>query len=453
MAIESKNLLVAVKSFSRGNPYPIDASSVWDDKTSADNYAKQANAYAGQIITAKVDGKYKAYVLQGSAGSYTLEPIGSDSSTTQTKEYVIVGTRPDSGQQQGVIYIDNNVGYIWDGSAWKKVFEDVSASITDFEDRIGQLETDITTKANIANPNFTGSAKLDGKDLATKEYADSIVAAAKSEVPITIDSDHPFPSTAYKAGQKYVVSEAGTYFGQDCEIGDVILIVKDYAADSAANSDAVILQANIDGAVVGPDSAVDGEIVVFSGATGKVIKSSKINMSSLSDAISKAHTHSNKTQLDSYDKTQTELLDAAAQTAQEKVDALSGTLTTAIGKKADKATTLAGYGIEDAYTQTEIDSKIETITTNLNTKVDAATVDSKIETAKGDILADAAEAASSALEDRIGGIDEETTIKQYIDTAIGTGGTDSAEAIAQAKSEAIQTAKEYTDAALAIVEF
>ena len=454
MASYNENqLLTVVKAYARSNPLPIDASSVWDDKTSADSYAKQANAYAGQIITAKVDNEYKAYILQGEAGNYTLLPLTVDASSIETKEYVIVGTRPGSGQQQGVIYIDNNVGYIWNGSEWKKVFEDVSASITDFEDRIGQLETDITTKANIANPNFTGTVKVEGKELATKEYADSIVAAAKSDVPIIIDDDHPFPSTSYKAGQKYVVAKAGEYFGQKCEIGDVILIVKDYAADGASNSDAVILQSNIDGAVTGPDSAVDGEIVVFSGATGKVIKSSKINMTSLNDAISKAHTHANKTQLDTYDKTQTELLDAAAQDAQSKVDTLSETLTTEIDKKADKSTTLAGYGITDAYTKTEIDGKLQTINTNLNTKVDSATVDSKISEAKTEFLEEAAEAASTALEARIGGIDGETTIKQYIDTAIGTGETDSAEAIAQAKAEAIQAAKDYTDAALTIVEF
>ena len=450
---DATKLIVQMKSLSRTESLPLDASSVWDDKTSADSYAKQANAYAGQIITAKVDNEYKAYILQGEAGNYTLSPLTADASSVETKEYVIVGTRPGSGQQQGVIYIDNNVGYIWNGSEWKKVFEDVSASITDFEDRIGQLETDITTKANITNPNFTGTVKVEGKELATKEYADSIVAAAKSEAPIMIDEEHPFPSTSYKAGQKYVVAKAGEYFGQKCEIGDVILIVKDYAADGAGNSDAVILQSNIDGAVTGPDSATDGEIVVFSGATGKVIKSSKINMTSLNDAISKAHTHANKTQLDTYDKTQTELLDAAAQDAQSKVDTLSETLTTEIDKKANKSTTLSGYGITDAYTKTEIDGKLQTINTNLNTKVDSATVDSKISEAKTEFLEEAAEAASTALEARIGGINKETTIKQYIDTAIGTGGTDSAEAIAQAKAEAIQAAKDYTDAALTIVEF
>lgn len=448
MAIESKDLLVAVKSFARANPLALDSSSVWDSNAEAVNYAKQPNAYGGQIISVKTpEGKYKAYVLQGENGNCTIEPLGADPSTL--KQYVVVGSRPESGQEQGVIYIEGTVGYIWDSSKWVKVFEDVSTSISDFRTRIQKLEKDINLKANIANPNFTGTAKLEGKELATKEYADSIVAAAKSEVPIVIDEDHPFPATAYKAGQKYVVGLAGTYLGQKCEVGDVILITKDYNADGASNSDGLVLQANIDGAVTGATSSVDGEIVVFSGATGKVIKSSKINMSALNDVISKVHEHANKTQLDTYNKTQTELLAEASKDAQSKVDALK----TTVDKKADKSTTLAGYGITDAYNKTEIEAKLKTINENLNTKVDAATVDSKIEVAKPEFLQEAAQASREALEQRVGNIPSETTIKEYVDTAVGTGSGDMASEIAKAKEEAIKTSKEYTNSKLAIVQF
>lgn len=433
MAIDSKNLIVALKSQSRASALPLDASSVWDSKSEADNYAKQPNAYGGQIITVKADGKFKAFVLQGENGNCVLEPLGADPSTL--KQYVVVGTRPEVGQEQGVIYIDGNAGYIWTGSAWKKIFEDVSTSITDFEKRIGKLEADMIPKLN---PEFSGTIKLNGKDVATKEYADSIVAAAKSEVPIVIDGEHPFPAEAYKAGQKYVVALAGTYLGQKCEVGDVILITKDYSAGSASNADGIILQANIDGAVTGADSSIDGEIVVFSGATGKVIKSSKINMSTLSDALAKIHEHSNKTQLDSYTKTQEELLAEINQSVQEKITG-----------KADKATTLAGYGIEDAYNKTETDAKLKTIEDNLNTKVDASTVDSKIAEAKPVFLQEAA----SAVEARIGGIETNETIKAYVDRVAGTGSADVSEQIKQAKDEAIAESKAYTDAALTIIEF
>ena len=447
MAIESKNLLVAVKAFSPANPLPLDARSLWDTKAEAENYAKQANAYGGQIITAKVDGKFKPFILQGENGNCTIEPLGADPSTV--KQYVVVGTRPESNQEQGVIYIENEKGYIWNGSAWRKVFEDVSSSITDFQKRIGKLETDITTKANIANPNFTGTAKLDGKDLATKEYADSIVAAAKSEVPIVIDADHPFPAKAYKAGQKYVVALAGTYLGQKCEVGDLILITKDYVERTASNADGLVLQANVDGAVTGADSSIDGEIVVFSGATGKVIKSSKINMTALNEAIAKAHEHANKTQLDTYDKTQTELLQTASADAQAKVAELKKT----VDGKADKSTTLAGYGIEDAYNKTEIEAKLKTITENVNTKVDAATVDSKIATAKEEILKETSTATDLAITTKVGDLGESQTVVEYVQKVVGSGGTDVAEQI----ETALTTAKSYTDkqltAAMTIKEF
>lgn len=439
-----KELLTVVKSYSRANPLAIDSTALWDSQEAASTYAKQPNAYAGQIITAKVNGKYKAFVLQGENGNCTLETVGADPSAL--KQYVIVGTRPESGQQQGVIYIDTNVGYIWDGAKWVKVFEDVSTSITDFQKRITKLESDINLKANIANANFTGTVKLEGKDLATKEYAESLVNAAKSEVPIVIDEDHPFPSEAYKAGQKYVVALAGTYLGQKCEIGDLILIVKDYNVESASNADGIVLQSNIDGAVTSADtSAIEGEIVVMSGATGKVIKSSKVNISALNEAIAKAHEHANKDKLDTYTKTQTELLNEASTDAQSKVDALKNT----VDGKADKATTLAGYGIEDAYTKTDIDGKLKVIKDNVNTKVDAATVDSKISAAKPGILSEAAQAANEALNTKVGDLGESSTVVDYVKRAVGSGSVDIADQI----NNAIKQSKAYTDGKLTITEF
>ncbi len=444
MAIDSKNLLVAVKAFAPANPLPLDSRSLWGSQGEAETYAKQPNAYAGQIITAKVNGKYKAFVLQGENGNCTLEAVGADPSAL--KQYVIVGTRPESGQQQGVIYIDTNVGYIWDGAKWVKVFEDVSTSITDFQKRITKLESDINLKANIANANFTGTVKLEGKDLATKEYAESLVNAAKSEVPIVIDEDHPFPSEAYKAGQKYVVALAGTYLGQKCEIGDLILIVKDYNVESASNADGIVLQSNIDGAVTSADpSAIEGEIVVMSGATGKVIKSSKVNISALNETIAKAHEHANKDKLDTYTKSQTELLNEASTDAQSKVDTLKNT----VDGKADKATTLAGYGIEDAYTKTDIDGKLKVIKDNVNTKVDAVTVDSKISAAKPGILSEAAQASNEALNTKVGDLGESSTVKDYVDKAVGSGGVDITDQI----NDAIKQSKAYTDEKLTIAEF
>lgn len=442
---DSTKLLVAVKAYSRGNPLALDASSVWDTYDEAQTYASSPIAYAGQLITAKTsDGTYKAYILQPTDGGYTLQDA-SGVSSSDIKEYVIVGTRPGSGQEQGVIYIDSNVGYIWNGSDWRKIFEDVSGNITDHESRIGALETVIDTKAPLASPTFTGTVTIEGNEVATQEWVNTLVAQLNTGVPGIVDgTDNAMPTTDYKAGQMWRVAAEGTYAGVACEVGDLIICLKDYAAGTASNDDFMVVQANIDGAVTGADSSVDGHIVVFDGTTGKVIKDSTVAIASLNDAIAKVHEHANKTQLDTYTQTQTELLATASSDAASKVSAAKTELEEAIALKANSA---------DVYTKTDIDSQLTTITENLNTKVDSATVDSKISEAKTTILEEAATNASEALETRIGGIPTETSIKSYIDTAVGAGGTSSADAIAAAKQEAIETSQAYTDTALTITEF
>lgn len=446
---DSTKLIVQMKALARTESMPIDSTEVWDSLAEAQSYVKEANAYAGQTIKALVNGKYKTYTLQPSGGGYTLEEVGAISQS-DLKQYVqVVESLPQSGQQQGVIYIVGTTGQIWTGSAWKVVFKEVSAQVDQLTTKVTKLEGDLAKKAPINNPVFTGKVMVGSDEVAVKSYVDGLISNLVSSAPGVVDGDHPLPADGYKAGQTWRVALAGTYAGQKCEVGDLIICIKDFNTQTN-NSDFMVVQANVDGAVTSTaTTSTVGEIVVFNAATGKVIKGSGVNISSLNDVISKAHTHANKTILDSYNKDQTQLLADAAATAQSKVDALK----TEVDKKANKATTLAGYGIADAYTEAEIDSKLKTITDNVNTKVDAATVDSKINTAKGEIETAYNKAITEKLAARVGSIPEDTDIKTYVDTAIGSGGTASAEAIAKAKQEAITASKQYTDSQLLVTEF
>ena len=246
----------------------IPLNDVFESLSDGQSYIETDEAYAGQTIKVKMeDGKYHIYILQPSDSGYILEDISN------IKEYVVIGTRPEINQEQGVIYIDNNVGYIWNGSDWKKIFEDASL-------------------------------------VATKEYVTNAIAESLNGTPGIVDNaDNPLPSSGYKAGQTWRVAEDGTYAGAECEAGDLIICVKDYNVETADNTDFMVLQANIDGAVTcSAGSTTDGNIVIFDGVTGKIIKDSNIAVSSLQDAITKSHEHTNKTQLDSYTKTQEELL-------------------------------------------------------------------------------------------------------------------------------------------------
>ena len=459
MAIESKNLLVWVKAMSRGQALPLDASEIYSTLAEAETYASSsAIAYAGQTVKALTeDGKYHTYTLQPSEAGYVLEEIGSVNESELTQYVMVVDALPESGQVEGVLYINNTDGYIWTGSSWRKVFWDVTSNLTAVDNRVTDLETDITTRAPIDNPVFSGVVKVGEDEVALKSYVEGLFANLVSAEPGIVNSTSPLPEN-YKAGQHFRVAEAGIYAGVNCEVGDLILVVKSYSEATASNDDFMVLQANIDGAVTSSaETSTIGEIVVFDSVTGKVIKGAGVQIASLNDAIAKAHEHENKAVLDTYDKTQTELLAAAKTEAEGLVTTLETAVNASLENKADKATTLAGYGITDAYTKTEIDSTITTLTENLNTKISSADVDNKIATAKTETLADAAAAASEALETRIGGIPSETTIKSYIDTAVGSGGTSSAEAIAAAKQEAIEASEAYADAqitsALTIVEF
>ena len=427
MAIDAKNLVVAAKVYSRGVALPLDASSVYESLGEAQSYATNPIAYAGQIITVKEGENYNAYILDGEAGSYTLSKVGVDPSAV--KNYVqVVSELPDTGQEQGVIYINttDSKGYIYDGSEFQVIFEDVTNEEGEsLQEQLENLETELAAKAPINNPVFTGTVTLaadptQNLEAATKQYVDRLVGGINDFTVGVVDSSTPLPATDYKVGQTFRVAEAGTYAGVECEAGDLIIVIKDYAADGASNSDFLVVQANVDGAVTGPDASTDANIVVFDGATGRKIKDSTVTIASVQNAIAKAHEHTNKEILDSFTKNETQLLgevDSKISTALENVPTNDD---------------LADYVTTETYNTKmgQLDNSISTLQTNLNTKITA-----------DDLAA------------RVGEIPAETTIKDYVDTAVGSGGADVAEQILQAKQEAIETAKTYTDTALTIVEF
>lgn len=427
MAIDSKNLVVAAKVYSRGVALPLDASSVYESLGDAQAYAKNPIAYAGQVITVKEDNKYNAYILDGEAGSYTLSKVGVDASAV--KNYVqVVSSLPGSGQEQGVIYINttDSKGYIYDGSEFQVIFEDVTNEEgQSLSEQLAAIETKFGNYAPLAGATFTGTVTLaadptQNLEAATKQYVDRLVAGINDFTVGVVDSSTPLPATDYKVGQTFRVAEAGTYAGVECEAGDLIIVIKDYATDGASNSDFLVVQANVDGAVTGPDASTDANIVVFDGATGRKIRDSTVTIASVQDAIAKAHEHTNKEILDSFTKNETQLLgevDSKISTALENVPTNDD---------------LTDYVTTETYNTKmgQLDSSISTLQTNLNTKITA-----------DDLAA------------RVGEIPAETTIKDYVDTAVGSGGADVAEQILQAKQEAIETAKTYTDTALMIVEF
>ena len=141
------------------------------------------------------------------------------------------------------------------------------------------------TKAPIDSPQFTGTptaptaaAGTSSTQIATTEFVAQAFQANDSMIfKGTIGSSGSgatvtqLPAT-HNAGWSYKVITAGTYAGKTCEVGDMIICINDRT--TASNDDWTVVQANVDGAVTGPASSVNGRVAVFNGTTGKVIKDS-----------------------------------------------------------------------------------------------------------------------------------------------------------------------------------
>lgn len=112
-------------------------------------------------------------------------------------------------------------------------------------------------------------------ELTTKQYVDNKLNAllgANDALVFKgiIDGEHPLPTTGYEVGHTYRVNTVGTYAGQKCEQGDLIICIADALSTSTPHW--TVAQTNIDGAVIGPNTSTVNAVPTFANETGKVIK-------------------------------------------------------------------------------------------------------------------------------------------------------------------------------------
>lgn len=149
------------------------------------------------------------------------------------------------------------------------------------------LQSALGGKAPLASPKLTGTptaptaaTSTNTTQIATTAFVQAAVNAkiAASDAMIykgTIGSSGATITTlpeTHSVGWTYKVVTAGTYAGVKCEIGDMIICLT--SGTTASNADWTVVQSNIDGAVTGPASSTDKHVVVFSGATGKIVADS-----------------------------------------------------------------------------------------------------------------------------------------------------------------------------------
>lgn len=147
------------------------------------------------------------------------------------------------------------------------------------------------TAENAANKDTDGTlaANSDTKypsQKAVKTYADQLIAAADAMVFKGVQDCSGNPNyPAANRGDTYRVSVAGRIGGVAgvvVEVGDVFLCLTDGTASgnqATVGANWSIAQTNIDGAVVGPVSAVSANLPTFNGVTGKIIQDSGVAIS------------------------------------------------------------------------------------------------------------------------------------------------------------------------------
>ena len=101
----------------------------------------------------------------------------------------------------------------------------------------------------------------------------------------TIIVNNQLPAT-HKQGWTYRVNTAGTYVGQKCEVGDLIICITD--GTSKNDSHWTVAQTNTDGVVSGPTSSVSGNIAAFNATNGKSIYDTGLKLSNIATS---GHTH------------------------------------------------------------------------------------------------------------------------------------------------------------------
>ncbi len=159
------------------------------------------------------------------------------------------------------------------------------------------IQNQLNAKSPVASPVFTGTPKAptaaagtNTTQIATTAFVQTAVSngIAASDAMImkgTIGTNGTVTAlpTTYKTGWTYRVVTAGTYAGQVCEIGDLIIALVDRNGSGNVNADWCVAQTNINGAITGIKSG-DAYIGVSQSGSVVTINHKDVNRANTSSA-------------------------------------------------------------------------------------------------------------------------------------------------------------------------
>lgn len=350
-------------SINRTNPLPLDKNAVFESYDAALAYAKGVLSYPGQFIAVVAE--------DGSVTGYIITVAGGDGATLQK-----LAAQTSTG--------------------------DVVADLAALTTRVGALETsvgEIRTEIGV---------KAAGETAATGiyKYVDDKVAAAtpegyagvKADVEKLVGTDKGEDGRANKTVREIASEEVAKIVNGAPEAYDTLKEVSDWISTHGTDAATMNTQINANKAAIEKlngtaetvgsvantvNAAIDGALKVdgkdkyalatdLTTANGKITaletKTAGLTDAEGADMTVKAYVDAGDAKVDAKVTALSTMIDNLGKLAakDEVAEAdLAAALKTKIDGKADKATTLAGYGIEDAYTKTGaegmVDGKIEAL--------------------------------------------------------------------------------------------
>lgn len=439
-------------SINRTNPLPLDKNAVFSTLEEAQEYAKGVLAYPGQFI---------AVVGESSVEGYIITVAGGDGATLQK----LAATTSSGDVGADLAKLTTRVGNL-EAAVGKAAAGEVAA--TGLFKAVDDINAEIGDK-KVGDAAATGIYKYVDDTVAGAKPADYESYKGKVDKLVGTDADKSARTIAAEEVAK-IVNGADASFDTLKEVSDWI---STHGTDAAtmntqiSNNKAAIekLNGEGDGSVSKTVAdAIDGALKVDGNdkyALASALVTTNGNVAAANNKITALETKTaGLTDAEGADMTVKAYVDAGDAKVDAKVAALStkvdnlgklaakdevaetdlaAALKTKIDGKADKATTLAGYGIEDAYTKTGaegmVDGRIEALALGTMSKEKAAdyTKTADLETALAGKY-DAAGAAK-AVDDKLPAMD--TKIKANADAITKLNGTASDEG---SVAEKIQTA-------------
>ena len=346
---DSATLMSFGKSFARLNGQPLDKSAIWYSKAEADTYAASASAYVGQPVA----------VINETDKLTTLYVVGANGTLE------MVGSLPDGVSLE-----------LHEGKVQLKGFNEAASGAQPRKNADGEIEwfvpsTDTVDGLQSAVGGLQSDMKAAQEDIAAIDETIGLVPEDKTLVEMIADAQ-----------------AAATY--DDTALAGRVTTVEGKAESLQNQIDVIMNNPDTEGVINSIEEFTayiteHGEIAegfrTDIDANKKAIEDHETAMAPLIEKLEAieagAQVNKIETVSEEFELTERELAIKAIEMS--KVTGLAD----ALAGKAGAATTLAGYGITDAYTKTETEERIQEVLDGLSdTSETAASVAQALETYK-----------------------------------------------------------------------